>query len=130
MTGGSRKKDAGNLLQNERMIKQCEEEIESKKKELSRLQTALVQTAAERTQAEKKLEELRLQFQNAATELATVKQQEASLQQLFGEVESNITLYHGVLNQLKQKENSLTSQAQASSESEKVLAKIRSEAAV
>ncbi|MBR7099991.1 MAG: chromosome segregation protein SMC [Clostridia bacterium] len=128
MTGGSRKKDAGNLLQNERMIKQCEEEIESKKKELSRLQTALQQTATERTQAEKKLEELRLQFQNAATELATVKQQEASLQQLLGEVEGNITLYHGVLTQLKQKENSLTSEAQASSESEKVLAKIRSEA--
>ncbi|MBQ9081600.1 MAG: chromosome segregation protein SMC [Clostridia bacterium] len=128
MTGGSRKKDAGNLLQNERMIKQCEEEIEEKKRELSRLRSLLSQTATERTEAENKLEELRISFQSAATELATVKQQEASLQQLFGEVEGNITLYHGAVNELKQKENSLTSEAQASSESEKVLAKIRSEA--
>ncbi len=128
MTGGSRKKDAGNLLQNERMIKQCEEEIENRKKELSSLRVALQNASDERVAEEKKLEELRLSFQTAATDLATVKQQEASLQQLFGEVENNITVYHGVLNELKQRENSLTSEAQASSESEKVLAKIRSEA--
>lgn len=128
MTGGSRKKDAGNLLQNERLIKQCEEEIESRKKELSGLRGALDGAASERVVAEKKLEELRAQFQSAATDLATVKQQEASLQQLFGEVESNITLYHSALNELKQKESSLSNEAQASSESERALAKIREDA--
>ena len=128
MTGGSRKKDAGNLLQNERLIKQCEEEIQSRKKELSRLRVAIEASAASRAAAQGKLEELRARFQAAATDLATVKQQEASLQQLVGEVEQNITVYHGVLSELKQKETTLSDEAQASSESEKVLAKIRVEA--
>ncbi len=125
MTGGSRKKDAGNLLQNERLIKQCEEEIRSRQKEAARLREELAACAAARAAAQGKLEELRTRFQSAATDLATVRQQEASLQQLVGEVEGNITVYHGVLNELKQKENTLTDEAQASSESEKVLEKIR-----
>ena len=128
MTGGSRKKDAGNLLQNERLIKQCEEELRSRRGELTRLRGELDGCAAARTAAQAKLEELRAGFQAAATDLATVRQQEASLQQLFGEVEGNITVYHGVLNELRQKENTLSDEAQASSESEKVLEKIRVEA--
>ncbi len=128
MTGGSRKKDAGNLLQNERMIQQCDEEIAKVEKELSSLRSLLVKTNEERIQAEADLEGLREKFQTAATDLATVKQQEAALQQSLGEVEQNITDYHNAINTLVQRQNSLTDEAELSSETEKTLAGIREKA--
>lgn len=128
MTGGSRKKDAGNLLQNERLIKSCEEEIEKKKKERAALRVSLAQTQEERVQAEKKLEELNEQFRERSNALATCRQREASLQQLLGEVEETVTSYHEALRSLQEKRDHVEDETFVFEESEKALAKIRSEA--
>lgn len=127
MTGGSRKKDGSNLLQNERLIKECEESLEKFRKEIVRLNGLLAKANEEERAEEKKLDELREQFQQAAVDLAAIRQQEASLQQTAGEVEEKITYYHGMINVLKQKANELTGKAQASSANEKELSKQREE---
>ncbi|MBP5243061.1 MAG: hypothetical protein J6Z36_05170, partial [Clostridia bacterium] len=73
MTGGSRKKDGSNLLQNERMIKQCEEQIEKFKKEAARLKDGLDRAQDERLAAERHLEDLREQFRKAEADLAALR---------------------------------------------------------
>lgn len=128
MTGGSRKKENGNLLENDRKIKECDESIESFQKELSRLRTALAAATQERGEEENKLADLHAQIRDSAANLAAAKQQEASVQQLLGEVEEKITLYHNTLNVLKEKEKALSGEAKNSAEKQKELAR-RSESA-
>ena len=127
MTGGSRK-NAGNLLQNERMIKQCEDEIAAKKREMSGLRDALQRASADRKAEEEKLENLRQSLQSSASDLAAVKQQEESLSQRCEEVEGDIALYRGAVEKLQQSEESLASEQEASSATEKTLTQIRNAA--
>ena len=125
MTGGSRKKDAGNLLQNERKIQECEESLEKFRKEITRLNNALTQANDEQRQAEKALDDLRSSFQQAEVDLASIRQQEASMQQTAGEVEQHITGCHTLLNGLKQKLGDLSGKVKTSAASEKELSKKR-----
>jgi chromosome segregation protein len=127
MTGGSRKKDGSNLLQNERLIKECNDSLEKFRKEIVRLTQTLENTKNEQREAEKELENMRSQFQQAAVDLAAIRQQEASLQQTAGEVEEQITIYHSALNGLKQKALELTGKAKVSSANEKELSKKKEE---
>ncbi len=93
MTGGSRKDNAGNLLANERRIKEIEDSIADKKAALSRAETMRDKAQAELSEKSAELEKLRERFQNSRTELAANEQlSESLLKQLSGE-ESRFSVF-------------------------------------
>lgn len=129
MTGGSKRKDSGNLLANERQIKECEEKIEARRHTLDKLKRALASAQEDRIQAEKDLDELRVKYENATTEYAVVAQKRDSAEQALAEAEEDIALYEGVLSDLKERVNSIESESAASEENAEALSKIRAVAA-
>ncbi len=129
MTGGSRRKDTGNLLANERQIKECEEKIENKKHVLDKLQRALSAATEDKIQLERDLEELRVKFENAATDFAVVAQLKNSYSASLKEAENDLSVYSDVLNSLNKQDTDLESESMASAESAQALSKIRAVAA-
>jgi len=129
MTGGSKRKDSGNLLANERQIKECEEKLENRKHTLERLQKALADCSRDRVEAEKELELLREKFENAATEYAVAEQRKNTLAQSLAQAEEDISLYTGALKNLQARSSDIENESAASEENEKALSKIRAVAA-
>ena len=93
MTGGSRKDNAGNLLANERRIKEIEESIAEKKAALSRAETMRDRAQAELKEASSNLEELRAKFQNSRAELAANEQLSESLLKQLASEESRYAVF-------------------------------------
>ena len=93
MTGGSRKDNAGNLLANERRIKEIEESIAEKKAALSRAETMRDRAQTELKEASSDLEELRAKFQNSRAELAANEQLSESLLKQLASEESRYAVF-------------------------------------
>ena len=93
MTGGSRKDNAGNLLANERRIKEIEDGIAEKKAALSRAEDGLNKARAELAKANSSLEELREKFNSSRAELAANEQLSESLLKQIASEESRYSVF-------------------------------------
>lgn len=93
MTGGSRKDNAGNLLANERRIKEIEDSIAEKKAALTRAESLREKAQEELSKANASLEELRERFQNSRAELAANEQLSESLLKQLSSEESRYSVF-------------------------------------
>ncbi len=103
MTGGSKKDAAGNLLANERRIKELEESVEAKKEFLQRSEGKRAELQKNKEQAAEELNLLRGKLQNARTELASVTEKQSSLLNSVTSAESEYAAYNQSLNALRQR---------------------------
>lgn len=129
MTGGSHRKDSGNLLAGERRIKECEENIAKKTATAEKLRAAIETCDKEREEAEKEYEAFRIKVQEQTAAFAALAQREAALSDLIADTEKDLSEYNGVLNDLTLRADDLKNKVLSFSENEDVLNKIRSEAA-
>ena len=129
MTGGSKRKESGNLLAGERHIKECEEEIGRKEVALQKLKVALEQCRNELAAARSAQEKLRLDVQENAASFAALSQKANSLTTLVEEAKRTTTEYEALLEHLTQKVDDLQSEVLSTAENEEILNKIRKEAA-
>ena len=129
MTGGSRRKESGNLLAGERHIKECEEGIARKQEELVSLQAERKEAEAALNEARARYEQFRLRVQEETAGFAALSQKETALADLFAGAEREVADYTALLAQLTRKVDDLQSEVLSSAENEDLLNKIRSEAA-
>lgn len=129
MTGGSKRRESGNLLAGERQIKECEEGIARKKAAAEKLRKAIEQCDIEREEAEAAYEAFRTELQQKTADFAALSQRESALCDLISDAEKDISDYNGVLDMLTRKVDDLQSEVKSSSENEDILNRIRSEAA-
>ena len=129
MTGGSRRKESGSLLSNERKIQECKENIAKKQKQIEKLKMAIADSERARKEAEDAVEELREKYQGANSELAGLMQRETALTQQIEEAETDITTYGEALEDLNLKLRDLQDEEANSSLSEEQLAARRKNAA-
>ena len=129
MTGGSRKKDSGNLLAGERRIKECEEGIAKKRAAVEKIRAALEGCGKELELARAAYEKFRLEVQEQAASFAALSQQENTLSALVAEAENDASEYRRLFDELSKTVDSLESEVLSSAENEGLLNKIRSEAA-
>ena len=129
MTGGSRRRESGNLLAGERRIKECEEGIAARKKRMARLKQEL--EACEQALSEKQTacEQFRLKVQEEAASYAALSQRAATLEGLLADAQHDVADYEALLETLGRTADNLKSEVLSSEESEELLNKIRSEAA-
>lgn len=101
MTGGSRRDNAGNMLANERRIKEIEEEI-AKRQDILRRATAQ-RESGERELAEKRaaLEQLRERCQTSREELAANEQLGENLLRQISSEESRLTVFTQTADMIK-----------------------------
>lgn len=125
MTGGSRRKEAGSLLSNERKIQECKENIARKQKYIEKLKAAIAESEKERKNAEEEVEKLRAKYQSSISELAALQQREAAVLQQIEEAEADIGVYEEALAELTEKLKSLQSEEENSSRSEEELNSLR-----
>lgn len=128
MTGGSRRKDAGSLLSNERKIQECRENIARKQKYIEKLKSAIAESEAARKEAEEEVEALRAKYQSAGTEQAALEQREQALLQQIAEADGDIAVYGDALKELEEKLRALENEEANSSQSEEALNSIRASA--
>ena len=129
MTGGSRRKESGSLLSNERKIQECKENIAKKQKQIEKLKMAIADSERARKEAEDAVEELREKYQGANSEIAGLIQRETALTQQIEEAETDITTYGEALEDLNLKLRDLQDEEANSSLSEEQLAARRKSAA-
>lgn len=129
MTGGSRRRESGNLLAGERHIAECEEEIARKEAAVKKLQTALADCKAELESARAERDRFRLRVQENAASFAALSQKEHSLTSLLQEAERDQSEYEALLSRLTRKIDDLQSEVLSAAENEDLLNKIREEAA-
>jgi chromosome segregation protein len=129
MTGGSRRKESGNLLAGERHIKECEEGIARKQASLEKLKEALASCESELEEAQRAKEAFRVKVQEETANFAASAQRELALAGLVSDAERDKEEYDGLLNRLTQQIDVLQSEVLSSAENEDLLNKIRSEAA-
>lgn len=77
MTGGSRRRESGNLLAGERHIKECEENIARKKAAMEKLKKALEACDVELEQAQAAYEAFRVKVQEQTASFAALSQRAA-----------------------------------------------------
>ncbi len=129
MTGGSRRKESGNLLAGERRIKECEEGIARKEAAAEKLQTALSDCKKELEKVRAARERLRLEVQEKTASFAALSQQELSLSSLLQDSEHELAEREALLSRLSQRIDDLQSEVLSTAENEGLLNKIREEAA-
>ncbi len=93
MTGGSKREVAGNLLANERRIKEVEESIEAKKQLLSRAESKREELDSARRAALSELSALQKKLQDSRLELAAITEKQSSLMQTITGAESEYAAY-------------------------------------
>ena len=93
MTGGSRKDNAGNLLANERRIKEIEDGIAEKKSALARAENMREKAQTELAEKNAQLESLRERFQSSRAELAANEQLSESLLKQLSSEESRYSVF-------------------------------------
>ena len=128
MTGGSRRKDTGSLLSNERKIQECKENIARKQKYIEKLKTAIAESEKARKEAEDAVDALREKYQGANSEIAGLVQRETALTQQLVEAESDIETYALALEEQNSKLKDLQSEEANSSLSEEQLHSRRQDA--
>ena len=129
MTGGSRRKESGSFLSNERKIQECKENIAKKQKQIEKLKTAIAESERARKEAEDAVEELREKYQGANSEIAGLIQRETALNQQISDADIDIQTYGETLEDLKLKLRDLEDEEANSSLSEEQLAARRKSAA-
>lgn len=122
MTGGSRRKDAGSLLSNERKIQECKDNIAKKQKYIEKLKNAIAESERSKAEAEAEVDKLREKYLGANSEIAGLTQRETALVSQIAETESDVETYAGALEDLKMKLLELESEEANSSLSEEQLA--------
>lgn len=125
MTGGFKRKDAGNLLANERQIQECEEKLSAKKRTIEKLQRALASAEEERRAADEELASLKERYENASTECALVEQKLSALIVSEKEALSDEALYEEAVENLRTRALELENESAAGEEDEKAIGKIR-----
>ena len=128
MSGGSQEKRNASVLAQERNIEACKEEIARKQRYIEKIVATLQEHEKAKIELDERIEELRAKYQNANTEIASLTQRENSLTRSLAEVDADIELYVGTLNEFKAKLSLLESQAENSSQSEEELQAIRQSA--
>ena len=128
MSGGSQEKRNASVLAQERNIEACKEEIARKQRYIDKIVATLQEHEKAKIELDERIEELRAKYQNANTEIASLTQRENSLTRSLAEVDADIELYVGTLNEFKAKLSLLESQAENSSQSEEELQAIRQSA--
>ena len=103
MTGGSRREVAGNLLANERRVKELEESLEVKKNFLLRADDRRKELESNKAQADEELSLLTNRLQNARVELAQLTEKQSSLMQAQTSAESEYAAYGQSVTALKQR---------------------------
>ncbi|MBO5526173.1 MAG: chromosome segregation protein SMC [Clostridia bacterium] len=129
MTGGSRKQESGNLLANERKIKECEDTIEEKKGYLLKLEQMERHIRFQKEEADKQAEELRETFQSAKSDLAALMQKQEALAVSLAECNESVREYDEVLRSLKARASELSSEFSLSAEDEEALSALKEKAA-
>ena len=125
MTGGSRRKDTGSLLSNERKIQECKENIARKQKYIEKLKTAIAESEKAREEAEAAVDALREKYQGANSEIAGLTQRETALAQQIAETDGDLETYAQALEELRIKLKELESEEANSSLSEEQIASRR-----
>ncbi len=128
MTGGSRRKETGSLLSNERKIQECKENIAKKQKYVEKLTAAIKNSEQEKQELEEELEKLREKYQGANSEIAGLVQRETALTQQIAEAETDILTYAEALEELRFKLAALKEEEENSSLSEEQIAARRKKA--
>ena len=128
MTGGSRGKNAGSLLSNERKIQECKENIAKKQKYIEKLKAAIASSEKARAEAEREVERLREKYQGANSEIAGLLQRETALTQQIAETESDAETYAQALEELRVKLQTLQAEEADSSLSEEQISSRRRDA--
>jgi len=129
MTGGSRRKESGNLLAGERHIKEAEEGIARKEAAIVKFKASLSDCRNELESARAEREKLRMNVQENAAAFAALSQKENSLTSLLQEAERDKNEYEALLSRLTQRVDDLQSEVASTAENEDLLNKIREEAA-
>ena len=129
MTGGSRRRESGNLLAGERHIKECEENIERKKSAMEKLKKALEQCDVELEAAQAAYEQFRQKVQEEAASFAALSQRAVTLEGLLADAGRDIEEYEALLEKLTRTADDIKNEVLSTEESEELLKKIRSEAA-
>ncbi|MBQ8394759.1 MAG: chromosome segregation protein SMC [Clostridia bacterium] len=128
MTGGSRRRDTGSLLSNERKIQECKDNIVKKQKYIEKLKAAIAESVRLKEEAEAAVEALREKYQGANSEIAGLMQRETALTQQIAEAEVDISTYSEALDELKRKLRELQDEEANSSMSEEQIAARRKNA--
>jgi len=110
MTGGSKREVAGNLLANERRVKELEEGVEAKKGFLLRAENKKEEYENSRNAASDELNLLRNKLQESRLELATITEKQASLMQTVTAAESEYAAYGQSVAELKKRLSGLDSE--------------------
>ncbi len=110
MTGGSRRDTAGNLLANERRIKELEESLDTKKSFLLRSDAKKKELDEERRTAAEELSILRDKLQNSRLELATLTEKQTQLLSAVTSAESEYAAYGQSVTALKERLRGLDSE--------------------
>ncbi len=129
ITGGSRRRESGQLLAGERKIKECEEEIAKKRATAEKLKGALESCGRDLDAARARYEAFRVKVQEETANFAAVSQREIAVDSLIADADKDISDYTALLAQLTKKADELQSEVLSSAESEELLSRIRSEAA-
>lgn len=128
MTGGSRRRDSGSLLSNERKIQECKDNIARKQKYIEKLKTAIAESERAKAEAEAAVEALREKYQGANSEIVALTQRETNLTQQLEETEADVQTYAAALDELRRKLKDLQDEEASSSMSEEQLAARRKKA--
>ncbi|MDE5729532.1 MAG: hypothetical protein K2I20_05110, partial [Clostridia bacterium] len=110
MTGGSRRDTAGNLLANERRIKELEESLDTKKSFLLRSSAKRNELGEEKRVAAEELALLRNKLQNSRLELATLTEKQTQLLSAVTSAESEYAAYGQSVAALKERLRGLDSE--------------------
>ncbi|MDE7305795.1 MAG: chromosome segregation protein SMC, partial [Clostridia bacterium] len=110
MTGGSKREIAGNLLANERRIKEIEESIDGKKSFLSRSEIKRKELDEKKDEALSQQQGLLKSLQDARLELAAVTEKQSSLLQSVTGAESEYAAYGQSLKALEDRLSGLDSE--------------------
>lgn len=110
MTGGSRREIAGNLLANERRIKEIEDNISGKKSFLSRAEAKRAELEKGKADANGEQQQLIKRLQEARLELAAVTEKQSSLLKSVTSAESEYGAYSQSLKALEDRLSSLDSE--------------------
>ncbi len=129
MTGGSRKRESGNLLAGERHIQECEEGIARKEALAKKLKAAIEESERAREETQEEIDRFRVRVQEETASFAALAQREIALSDLIADAEHDLIEYRGLLEKLEKRVGDLESEVLSSAESEGILNKIRSKAA-
>ncbi len=125
MTGGSRGRNVGSLMSNERKIQECRDNIARKQKLIEKLKAAIANSEKERREAEEAVERLREKYQGATSEIAALSQRETALVQQIAEANADIESYTMMAAEVKLKIKEIEEEEASSTLSEEEVAKRR-----